>query len=87
LRQEVERAREQGWFVSERQLDDLVRGIAVPLLDASGQFVGAVSTNLFVAGESTQAALARLLGRLQDVAQAYRRLPVAAGAPAGGRAP
>jgi IclR family pca regulon transcriptional regulator len=72
LRSEVAKVRRQGYAVSERQLDDLVRGIAVPVFDSSQNFVGAVSTNLFIASESTQASLARLLGRLRFVAEAFQ---------------
>jgi IclR family pca regulon transcriptional regulator len=72
LRLEIAKVRQQGYAVSERQLDDLVRGIAVPVFDSSSGLLGAVSTNLFVASESTQASLRRLLGKLQVVAGAFQ---------------
>ncbi len=72
LRAEVAKVRQQGYCVSEKQLDDLVRGIAVPVFDPSGSFVGAVSTNLFIASESTHASLHRLLGKLKSIADALQ---------------
>jgi IclR family pca regulon transcriptional regulator len=72
LRGEIARVRKQGFAVSERQLDDLVRGIAVPIFDGAGNFIGAVSTNLFVATETGQASLNRLLDKLQRVASAFQ---------------
>lgn len=74
IRSEVERARLQGYAVSEAQLDDLVRGVAVPLFDQRSVLLGAISVNMFIGPESVAAAVRRVLPALQSTAQAARGL-------------
>lgn len=66
---EVALTRNRGFAVSERQLDDLVRGIAVPLRDMQGNLVGAISANMFIGNESAEASVLRVLGGLRRTAE------------------
>jgi len=74
IRAHLELARERGYAVSERQLDDLVRGIAVPLRDRAGALVGAISLNMFIGSHSEASAVERVLAPLQRAADAAQRL-------------
>lgn len=67
---QLELARQRAYAVSERQLDDLVRGIAVPLANRVGQFVGAISLNMFIGDESEVSAVNRMLPALRRTADA-----------------
>jgi IclR family transcriptional regulator, pca regulon regulatory protein len=74
LRTVFERFRAQDWAISEQQLELGYRGIAVPLRDAKGQLVGALSVTMPIGQESSDAAVARVLGVLKETAQALRPL-------------
>jgi IclR family pca regulon transcriptional regulator len=60
--------RARGYALSEGQLDSLVRGIAVPLYGLRNEVVGAISVNMFTAGESSEDAVRRVLGSLRRAA-------------------
>jgi IclR family pca regulon transcriptional regulator len=66
--------RNQGWALSEQQLDLNSRGIAVPLRDRNGQVQAALSVTMPMSHESADDALARVLGVLTETAQAMRQL-------------
>lgn len=70
LYEKIHQARADGFAVIEQQLQVGVRGIAVPLKDRHGQVVAALSTNMPIGRESTEAALRRTLQPLQDTALA-----------------
>jgi IclR family transcriptional regulator, pca regulon regulatory protein len=72
LRATFERIRAQDWALSEQQLELHHRGIAVPLRDARGQLVGGLSVTMPMGQESSDAAVARVLGVLKETAQALR---------------
>jgi IclR family pca regulon transcriptional regulator len=72
LRAAFERIRAQDWSLSEQQLELHHRGIAVPLRDAKGQLAGALSVTMPIGQESSEAAVARVLGVLKETAQALR---------------
>lgn len=74
LRQELARVRAQGWALSEQQLDLNFRGIAVPLRDRNGQVQAALSVTMAMGHESTKDAVKRVLGVLNETAQAMRPL-------------
>jgi IclR family pca regulon transcriptional regulator len=74
LRLELERIRQQGWAVSEQQLELNYRGIAVPLLDHHGDLVGALSVTMPMGQESTEDAVHRVLAVLLETARAMRKL-------------
>lgn len=67
-----ERIRAQDWALSEQQLELHHRGIAVPLRDAKGQLAGALSVTMPIGQESSDSAVARVLGVLKETAQALR---------------
>ncbi|TRX11223.1 4-hydroxyphenylpyruvate dioxygenase, partial [Trinickia caryophylli] len=52
----------------EQQLQVGVRGIAVPIKDRHGEVVAALSTNMPIGKETTDAALQRVLPYLQESA-------------------
>jgi IclR family pca regulon transcriptional regulator len=74
MRLELARIRQQGWAVSEQQLESNYRGVAVPLMDNHGVLVGAVSVSMPMNHESTEDAVRRVLGVLQETARAMRNL-------------
>lgn len=74
MRLELARIRQQGWAVSEQQLELNYRGIAVPLKDHHGDLVGAVSVSMPMNHESTEDAVRRVLAVLQETARAMRNL-------------
>jgi IclR family transcriptional regulator, pca regulon regulatory protein len=74
LRLELARIRNQGWAVSEQQLELAYRGIAVPLIDRRGELVGALNVTMPMGHEPTAGAVSRVLPVLQETARAMRNL-------------
>ena len=74
LRLELARIRQQGWAVSEQQLELNYRGIGVPLMDHHGDLVGALSVTMPMGHEPTEDAVSRVLAVLQETARAMRNL-------------
>ena len=70
LHEKIRQARADGFAVIEQQLQVGVRGIAVPMKDRHGQVVAALSTNMPMGRETTEAALRRVLQPLQETALA-----------------
>jgi IclR family transcriptional regulator, pca regulon regulatory protein len=66
--------RQQEWALSEQQLDLHYRGVAVPLRDARGTLVAALSVIMPMQGESPEVAVTRVLGVLRETAAAMRNL-------------
>jgi IclR family transcriptional regulator, pca regulon regulatory protein len=64
----------QEWAVSDQQLELHYRGIAVPLRDARGALVGALSVTLPIQNESKEQTAARVMGVLRETATALRNL-------------
>lgn len=74
LREEMARTRQQGWGISEQQLDLAYRGVAVPLRDHRGQVVASLSVSMPIQFETAQEAVDRVLPLLKEVAQSLRPL-------------
>ena len=74
LREEMARIRQQGWGMSEQQLDLAYRGVAVPLRDHRGQVVASLSVSMPIQFETAQEAVDRVLPLLKEVAQSLRPL-------------
>lgn len=72
FRELVLAARALGHWVTEQQLDQGLRGIAVPLKNRKGDCVGAVGMTLPMQPLSRDETVARLLPPLQEAAQALR---------------
>ena len=68
LLETVRRAAHDGYTVIEQQLQVGVRGVSVPLKDRHGNVVAALSTNMLIGKETTEAAVARVLQPLRDTA-------------------
>jgi IclR family transcriptional regulator, pca regulon regulatory protein len=74
MRDELARVRAQAWALSEQQLELNHRGIAVALRDHHGDVVGALSVTMPMGHESSEDAVGRVLGVLNQTAQAMRNL-------------
>jgi len=74
LRVELARIRQQGWAISEQQLELNHRGVAVPLIDRHSALVGALNVTMPMGNESTEDAATRVLPVLQETARAMRNL-------------
>lgn len=72
LRDCFARARDQGWYISEQQLEVNYRGIAVPLFDHNDDLVGALSVTMPINTETSETALSRVLPVLQETARSMR---------------
>lgn len=72
LRECLKQARDQGWFLSEQQLEMNYRGIAVPLYDHTDTLQGAMSITMPMNTESSEAAIKRVLPVLQATARSMR---------------
>jgi IclR family pca regulon transcriptional regulator len=72
LKQEILKAREQGYAWIEGELDESICGLAVPVRDKDGAAIAAVNVSLR-SGEFTQkAAVAQFLGDLRQAASQLR---------------
>lgn len=74
MRVELARVRAQGWALSEQQLELNHRGIAVPLRDRHGDVAAALSVTMPMGHESSEDVVTRVLGVLNETAQAMRNL-------------
>jgi len=74
LRTALKHFREQGWALSEQQLDLNYRGVAVPLLDRNNAVHGAISVTMPINREETDHALERVLPVMLEVAKNLRSL-------------
>lgn len=71
---ELKRIREQGYALSEQQIDLHYRGVAVPLIDRRGDVAGALNVTMPMGHESGEEAVQRVLPVLRETAQAMRNL-------------
>ncbi|MEI7783888.1 MAG: IclR family transcriptional regulator C-terminal domain-containing protein [Betaproteobacteria bacterium] len=74
LRAVLKQFREQGWALSEQQLELNYRGVAVPLLDRNNTVHGAISVTMPINREETDHALERVLPVMLEVARSLRSL-------------
>lgn len=74
MRQRMLDVRLQGWAVSEQQIELHYRGIAVPVRDARGNVLAALSITTLLSKETAEQACNRLLNVLSDSAAAMRNL-------------
>lgn len=70
----VRAARELGYWVTEQQLTPGLRGIALAVKNRKGTCVGAIGSTLPMQPMSRDETIARLLPRLNDVAQVLREV-------------
>ncbi|WP_250535647.1 IclR family transcriptional regulator C-terminal domain-containing protein [Caballeronia sp. AZ10_KS36] len=70
LYDKIRQARADGFVAFEQQLQVGVRGVAVPIKNRHGQVVAALSVNMPIGKETSEAALARVLPPLQETALA-----------------
>lgn len=74
LAEDLERARLQGWCLSEQQLEMNYRGIAVPVFDHNDTLLGAMSVTMPMNNETSEAAVSRILPVLQETARTMRQM-------------
>jgi len=74
LKAALKHFREQGWALSEQQLDLNYRGVAVPLLDRNNAVHGAISITMPINREESDHALERVLPVMLEVAKNLRPL-------------
>jgi IclR family transcriptional regulator, pca regulon regulatory protein len=74
LRQRLLDVRLQGWAVSEQQIELHYRGVAVPVRDARGNLVAALSITLHMGKETADESVKRLLNVMTDTAASMRNL-------------
>lgn len=74
MRQRLLDVRLQGWAVSEQQIELRYRGIAVPVRDARGNLVAAISVTLHMGKETAEQSTQRLLNVMMDTAASMRNL-------------
>lgn len=72
MRAELLRIREEGYALSEQQIDLHYRGVAVPLRNARGDVVGAMNVTMPIGLETPGEAVARTLPVLRETAYAMR---------------
>lgn len=72
LRQQILRAREQGYAWVDGELDDSIAGLAVPVRDQDGVIVAAVNVSLSVGTYQEEAAVAEFLQPLRQTASQLR---------------
>lgn len=70
LYEKIRAARVDGYVEIEQQLQIGVRGVAVPMKNRHGEVVAALSANMPIGKETSEAALARVLQPLQETALA-----------------
>lgn len=68
LWEKIRQARVDGYVAIEQQLQTGVRGVAVPMKNRHGEVMAALSVNMPIGKETSEAALARVLQPLQETA-------------------
>lgn len=74
LQVELLRVRQQGFALSEQQIDLHHRGVAVALRNSKGELVGAVNVTMPMGHETSEDAVRRTLPVLRETAQAMRSM-------------
>jgi IclR family pca regulon transcriptional regulator len=71
---EIKKPRNQGWALSEQQLNVHYRGIAVPILDHRGHLHGSLGVTPNIGHEDSDSAVKRVLPLLREAVQNIRNL-------------
>jgi IclR family transcriptional regulator, pca regulon regulatory protein len=72
MRLQMKQVQEQGWALSEQQLDLNFRGVAIPLRDRYGTMVAALSVTMPMGFETREESARRVLPVMNEAAQAVR---------------
>jgi len=70
LRKEVDRARRQGWYLINEELEHGARALSVPLLDAAGGTIAAINLSCYAGRVPAETMTGKFLPRMLAVAQA-----------------
>jgi IclR family transcriptional regulator, pca regulon regulatory protein len=74
IRASIDHARSKGYALLEQQLEQGVRGIAVPLKNRYGEVVAALSVSLSLGKEPRELEVARVVPTLKEVAHSLLNL-------------
>lgn len=74
MRAELRRVRQEGYALSEQQIDLHYRGVAFPLRNSRGDVVGAMNVTMPIGHETAEEAVGRTLPVLRDTAYAMRSM-------------
>ncbi len=74
IARQIEKARHEGFALSEQQLEGGIRGVAVPLKNSRAETIGAISISVRIDGEEADHAVARLLPPLRHIASELRNV-------------
>ena len=72
LKREILKMRNEGYGLTESQLEMGLRGLSVPLLDGPGQVVGALSVSMSIAAITLAAAIKRFVPAMRIAAEKLR---------------
>lgn len=70
LREEVARAKKQGWYLIDQEIEKGVRSIAAPLRDAGGQIIAAVNVSSYSTRVTLETLNRKFLPRILETTQA-----------------
>lgn len=73
IRQEVERARRDGWVIADQELDLSMRSVAAPVIDASGRTVAAINIASHVSRAGLDEIRAKFVGPIRTAAERISR--------------
>ena len=73
LRKRLEEVREQGWCYVREEMEEGVSGVAVPLIDAAGRTVGAITVGTSPDRTSIRTVKTILVPQLREAAAAIKR--------------
>lgn len=73
LRKRLDEVRAQGWCYLSEQMDEGVSGVAVPLIDAAGRMVGAISAGTSPDRTSLKTVKTKLVPKLHEAAATIKR--------------
>lgn len=83
LRAVIDQAREQGWSMADQELDDSLRGLAVPVRDRTGRVVAALNVSVQMTGASpdhlSDVYVPRLLGAARSAEADLAAHPISNG--------
>jgi len=68
LLKEIERARVQGWYLSDEEIDEGVRSLALPLHNANNQVIAAINVSCYAGRVSIDTILKSFLPKMREAA-------------------
>jgi len=69
LLKEIERAKQQGWYLSDEEIDKGVRSLALPLHDANDRVIAALNVSCYVGRVAMDTIVQKFLPRMRTAAR------------------